>query len=87
MANAPRDDNFVPGKLGIWCVDGRTKIPIAINDSNNGVKVDTVSTISYTPFNIDPRDDNWVDVWAAQGSDGKFYPINVNASGAVLIEP
>lgn len=86
MANAPRDDNHVPAKLGIWCVDGVTKIPIAINPATNGVMVDTTSTISYTPTPIDPRDENFVDVWLATDGSGLCYPINVNSDGAILIE-
>lgn len=86
MANAPRDDNHVPAKLGVWCVDGVTKIPIQVKTSNNGVMVDTTSSISYTPTSVDPQDENFVDVMLAQGSDGLFYPVNVNADGAILIE-
>ena len=86
MANAPRDTNHVPAKLGVWCVDGVTKIPIAMNPLNDGVMVDTASTISYTPVPVDQQDENWVDCWLFEGSDGLMYPVNVNADGAILIE-
>lgn len=85
MSNAIRDDNHVPVKLGVWCVDGVTTIPIAINPVNNGVMIDSVSTVSYTPTPVDPDDENFVDVMLAQ-SGGLFYPVNVNADGAILIE-
>lgn len=83
---AERDDNHVPGKLGILCTDGVTTIPIRINPVNSGVMVDEVSTISYVPTAVDPQDENFVDVMLAVGNDGLFYPVNVNANGAVLIE-
>ena len=85
MAEAPHDENFVKAKLGIWCVDGRTTIPIAINPTNGGVMVDTTSVISYTPTNIDPRDQNFQGVLMAQDENGLAKPVNVNSSGAVLI--
>lgn len=82
---APLDQNFVKGKLGVWCVDGRTTIPIAISSTSGGVMTDTTSTISYTPVNIDPRDQNFQGVWMAQDENGRALPINVNADGAILI--
>lgn len=84
--NAPRDDNHVPAKLGVLCTDGVTKIPIAINPSTKGVMTDVTSTVSYTPTPVSLRDENFVDVLLAQGSDGLYYPVNVNAQGAILIE-
>lgn len=87
MSNAIRDDNFVPVKLGILNTDGVTKVPIAINPLNKGVKTDAISTISYTPVSVDPQDENFVDVLLAQASDGLFYPVNVTSAGAILIEP
>jgi hypothetical protein len=86
MSNAIRDDNHVPVKLGVWCVDGVTKIPIAINPANKGIMIDTVSTISYTPTSVNPEDENFVDVMLAQGSDELWYPVNVNVSGGILVE-
>ncbi len=83
--NAPLDQNFVKGKLGVWCVDGVTTIPIARDDAGN-MLVDTTSTISYTPVNIDPMDENFQGVWMAQGSNGLVYPINVNINGEVLVD-
>lgn len=84
--NAPRDDNHIPVKLGVWCVDGTTTIPIAVNPVNGGVKTDITSTISYTPTQVDPQDANFVNVLLAQDGNGHFYPVNVNSDGAILIE-
>lgn len=86
MANAPHDQNFVKAKLGVWCVDGRTLIPISI-DAAGGMMVDTTSTIGFTPGSIDFRDENYQPCWMAQNSvDGTPIPIFVNSSGAVLID-
>ena len=46
MTNAIYDQNFVKTKLGVWCVDGVTTIPIAIDGATGHVKTDEVSTIS-----------------------------------------
>lgn len=86
MSAAPRDQNHVPSALGVWCVDGTTKIPIKINPLNNGMMIDTTSTISYTPVPIAPKDENFVNVLLFEGTDGLAYPWNVNADGAVLID-
>ncbi len=82
---ASLDQNFNKGKLGVWCVDGRTTIPIA-RDNLGNMLVDTNSVISYTPVNIDPIDENFQGVWMAQGSNGLVYPINVNINGEVLVD-
>lgn len=84
--NAPIDQNFVKGKLGVLCTDGVTLIPIAIDPSTGGIKVDVMSTISYTPTPIAPRDENYQAVWLFQGTDGLTYPANVNADGALLVD-
>lgn len=86
MADAPHDQNWVKAKLGVWCVDGVTTIPIAINPENGGVLVDETSTIGFTPGSIDFRDQNYQPCWLAQNSvDGTPIPIFVNADGAILI--
>jgi len=85
--NAPIDKNFVKTALGVWCVDGTTLIPIAINPSTGRVKVDAVSTISFSPEDIAPRDENAEPVLLAESSvDGSATPVYVNADGAILID-
>lgn len=85
--NTQRDQNHVTSKLGVLCTDGMTLIPIAINPINGGVKVDTISVISFTPGSIDFRDENYRACWIAQNSvSGLPIPIFVNANGAVLMD-
>lgn len=85
--DAPHDQNYVKAKLGIWCVDGLTPIPIAIDPITGNMKTDTVSIISYDPVNIVPRDNNHQPIWCGESSlDGTVLPINVNINGAVLVD-
>ncbi len=84
--NAPHDQNRVKAKLGVWCVDGVTLIPIAIDPVGGGLMVDTTSTIGFTPGSIDFRDENYQPCWmATNDDDGTTIPIFVNADGAILI--
>ena len=87
MTNAKRDQNHVTTKLGVLCTDGVTLIPIAL-DSNQNVKVDTVSTISFDPATVDLRDENLVTAWMGVRSDDTSVvcPIYVNADGAILVD-
>lgn len=87
MANAKRDQNRVVTKLGVWCVDGVTLIPIALNASGE-MKTDQASTISFDPSTIDFRDENYRPCWmGVRSTDGITpCPIFVNADGGVLIE-
>lgn len=84
---APRDQNFVPVKMGILCTDGVTPVPIAI-DAGGNMKMDMVSTISFDPTTVAPRDENHVPVWMGVSSVDLVtpVPIYVNADGAVLID-
>lgn len=84
---SPRDNNFIPAKMGIWCGDGITPIPIAVDLTTGAMKTDTVSVILYNPVNIAPRDENHMPVWLGQSTvDGTVLPINVNSDGAVLVD-
>jgi len=85
---APHDQNTIKAKMGVWCVDGVTPIAIAIDPATGEMKVDEVSTISYTPENIMPRDENHQPVWEGVSSDDDVtvLPINVNADGEVLVD-
>lgn len=87
MANAPYDENRIKAKLGVLCTDGVTLVPIAIDPATDGVKIDTVSTIGFTPGSIDFRDANYQPCWMAENSvDGTPIPIFVNADGAILVD-
>lgn len=88
MSTAPRDGNHVPTILAVLNTDtvqGINLVPIAINGTNNGLKIDTTSTISFTMQPIDSRDTNYVDCWLFEGTDGKTYPAVANSSGGLLI--
>jgi len=82
----PRDNNFVPVRMGILCTDGVTPVPIAI-DAGGNMKVDSVSTISVSAINA-IRDENHVPTWMGVSSVDEVtpIPIYVNADGEVLIE-
>lgn len=85
--NAPADQNFIRSKLGILNTDGITAIPIKINPLTGGIKVNEIDTISFTMIPIDYRDENYQKVLLMQGTDGLTYPIVVNSSGEILIDP
>lgn len=85
--NTAKDNNFVPAKIGVLCTDGITLVNIAIDTTTGGMKVDTTSTIEFTPGSIDFRNQNYRPCWMAQNSvDGTPIPIFVNASGAILVD-
>ena len=89
MANAPRDNNFVPAKLACLNTDsvqGTNLVAIGINESNGAIKVTTSDTISFTPVAVDPRDENYVGCWLFEGTDGLTYPAVATADGLLLID-
>lgn len=89
MSNAPKDQNHVFGKLAVLNTDtvqGTHLVPIAINSSNNGIKIDTTATISFTMSPIDPHDENWQKCWLFEGTDGLTYPAVATSSGYLLVD-
>ena len=87
MANALRDQNYIPAKLAVLNTDGTTLVPLKINQSNGGIKVNAADTVSFTMTPIDKRDQNSVPVMMFEGTDGLTYPAVANASGELLIKP
>lgn len=88
MAVAPRDENFVPGKLAVLNTDtvqGTTLVPLRINSTNGGIKINTSATISFTMEAVDPRDENYVTCWLFEGTDGLTYPAVATSDGELLI--
>jgi hypothetical protein len=84
----PRDQNYRTAKLAVLNTDtvqGTNLVTIKINESNNGIKVNTTDTISFTMVPVTPQDENYVDCWLFQGSDGLLYPAVANANGELLI--
>lgn len=88
MAEAPRDQNHVPAILACLNTDtvqGQHLVTVKINPANNSIKVDTVSTISFTMVPILPGDQNYVRCGSWQGTDGLVYPWVATASGELLV--
>lgn len=86
--DAPRDNNNVPAKLACLNTDtvqGTTLVPICINPTNNAICVDMMSTISFTMQPVDPKDENYVNCWLFEGTDGLTYPAVATAQGRLLI--
>lgn len=48
MAQAPRDQNFVPALLGVSSADGKTPIPIWVDPVTHRVLVDAGATFNAT---------------------------------------
>lgn len=89
MSNALKDGSSVATLLAVLNTDtvqGTTKVRIALNPSTHGIKVNTIASISFTMQPIDPRDENYVGVWAFQGNtDGLLYPAVATSIGELLI--
>jgi len=89
MTQAPRDENFVTGKLAVLNTDtvqGTNLVPIAINPANNRIKFTTSATISFTMQPVDPKDENYVNCWLFEGTDGLTYPAVATADGELLLD-
>lgn len=89
MANALLDSNNVNSALAVLNTDsvqGQTKVRITRDDTNFGMMVDHLATISFTMVPIDPRDENYRGCLMFEGTDGKTYPWVATATGAVLVD-
>lgn len=94
MADAPKDANFVKGKLGVLFSDGVTLVPIKVSADNTGMRINTTDTVDpailalYEAGKPIPRDANNQPAWCAQSDTDPnvVYPIFVDADGAVLID-
>jgi hypothetical protein len=85
---APRDQNYRTAKLAVLNTDtvqGTNLVTIKINESNNGIKINTTDTISFTMQPVTPQDKNYVDCWLFQGTDGLLYPAVADSDGKLLI--
>lgn len=83
---ASRDNNHVPTKLGVLFSDGTTLVPIAINPTNGGFKVNTTDTLGVAVTQDALRDENFVHVLLGENSvDGTTIPVYVDSTGAILI--
>lgn len=88
MSDAYRDDNGVPTWSGLSLVDGTTVVPIKVNPSNGGVKIDFTSSIAFTPRTSAARDANNVATRLGQRDGAStVLPVYVNpVTGGVLID-
>lgn len=88
MANAKKDANDVSTFLGTLQSDGITTINLAINPSNNGLKVIDATTGTASTRTTAPRDENSVHAWMAVSiADGVTrIPIAMDSSGNLLIQ-
>lgn len=86
--DAPRDNNNVPAKLAVLNTDtvqGTNLVPISI-DANGVIRTTDTATISFTMVPVDPKDENYVNCWLFEGTDGLTYPAVATASGRLLID-
>lgn len=90
MSVALKDSNSVSSLIAVLNTDtvqGQHLVRIGLNPANDGIKVNTTATISFTPTPIDPRDENYVGVWAFEGTtDGLFYPAVATSAGELLVD-
>lgn len=89
MTNAPKDQNYRPAKLAVLNTDtvqGTNLVTIKVNESNDGIKINTTATISFTMQPVTPQDENYVDCWLFQGSDGLLYPAVATSDGELLVD-
>lgn len=88
MANAAKDENFVPTLLGTLESDGATLVRITASPTNHGLTISDASTGSdHGPTNA-PRDENFVPALMAVSEADGVTPVVVyaTAGGALLID-
>lgn len=88
MSVALTDSNSAKTLLAVLNTDliqGTNLVRIKINPLDNGISIDETSTISFTMEPISPRDQDYVNVWSFQGSDGQLYPAVATSAGALLV--
>lgn len=88
MVVALKDSNSASTLLAVLNTDsvqGTNLVRLKINPSNNGIMLDDQATISFTMKPIAPKDENYVNVWAFEGTDGKLYPAVATSAGALLV--
>lgn len=86
---APRDQNRRTAKLAVLNTDtvqGTHLVTIKIDEATHAIKVNSADTISFTMVPVTPQDENYVDCWLFQGSDGLLYPAVANSDGELLID-
>lgn len=88
MTDAPRDENNIPTRLAVLNTDteqGQHLVPIAVNAAGL-LRINSTSTINFTMQPVDPKDENYVNCWLFEGSDGLLYPAVADEAGSVLVD-
>lgn len=87
--NALKDQSSVATYIAVLNTDtvqGTNLVRLAVNPANDALLVNSTATINFVMKPIDPRDDNYVGVWAFEGSDGLLYPAVGTANGELLVD-
>ena len=88
MATAPRDENFVPSRLAVLNTDteqGQNLVPIQVT-AGGLLQINRTATVNFTMVPVDPKDENYVNCWLFQGTDGNVYPAVADQFGALLVD-
>lgn len=86
--DAARDENFVPNKMAVLNTDtvqGTNLVRLKVTASGL-IRINRTSTISFTMVPVDPKDDNYVNCWLFEGTDGNVYPAVADSNGALLVD-
>lgn len=88
MANASRDGNNIPVRLGVSSSDGVTTLQITADPSLHAVMLDDNTTGTDLTGDIAPRDANNVPAMLAVSSVDGTTPVAlyVNNSGELLVD-
>lgn len=85
MANASRDENFVPTLLGTLSTDGLTPIPIKANPTSHRLLINDGTTGIDHGRTVARRDENNIPVLLAVSSADYKTPVEVYASAAGVL--
>lgn len=85
--DAARDENSVPTRLAVLNTDsvqGTNLVQITVTPEGL-LRTTTTDTINFTMVPVDPKDNNYVNVWLFEGDDGLTYPAVANSDGKLLV--
>lgn len=92
--DAPHDQNSIKTKLGVLFSDGETLVPIALDPSTNGLKLNTTDVVDssildlYVNGKAIPRDSNNQPAWCGESNadSSVIFPVFVDSDGAILVD-
>lgn len=82
MANASRDENYVPTLIAASSADGTTIVPVQASPTLHALEVDDNTTGSDHGVAAAVRDENFVPVLLAVSSSDGVTPVEVYADAA-----